>query len=271
MIYPISPRPDSSFWRSPFVLLLISVILIWLFSRPVVYGLGERLALTLTRPFWSFGASGLESIGRWKQFFADRTKLIDENSRLQTNLEKLMAVESERTRLSYDNSALREIFNYHAQATTVVTAAKILTRTNQSPFDVLIADVGSKTTKISPQVGDLVVGGSRVALGQVIAVYDQTVKIELFSNSGSKLDVSIGQDHLPAQAVGRGSGNFSASLPRDLSVKIGDLIMTIRGQEEYLVGEVRVIERNPSDAFQEILFRSPLNLELLSWVEIYGS
>jgi len=268
MIY----RANFRFFRSPLGLILIIAALIWLFSRPLVYGFGERVVLTLARPFWSLGASGLETTSRFKQFFITKTKLINENERLQQNLTQLMAIEIERARLATDNAALRAILNYQSATSSVTrTAARILTRASQSPLDAITADVGQETVRQPFVVGDLVVGAGNVALGQVIAIANRTVKIELYSSWGSKFDVLVGLGRVPAQAKGRGSGNFAISLPRDLAVKINDPVFVIRGENEYVLGIVKIIERDPSDAFQEIFFRSPLNLELLSWVEIHGT
>lgn len=264
-----SPR---SFWRSPGVIFLVGLGLIWLFGRPTIYRVGEGAALTLARPFWSLGAAVIDSAGQVRRFFSSRTEIINENERLRKALARFKAVDLERQRLTLDNEALRGFLNHVVSPSSeTVTAARILTRPTQSPLTVIVADVGTETTRRPPQAGDLVIGAGVAAIGEVMAVYSRTVKIELYSGWGKKLEVLLGPERVPAEALGRGGGNFSISLPRDLAAVVGDPVMVIRGETEYLLGEVKMVNRDPASAFQEILFRSPVNLELLSWVEIHGS
>ncbi len=258
------------FFRSPIAIFLFGLVLVWLFSRPIIYRLGEQAVLTLARPFWSLGATGLNALGRTKYFFSSRTELINEIERLNKTVAKFRAVDLERQRLTLDNQALRKIFNRLSPPPRPVTIARVLTRSNQSPTGVIIADIGSETADILPQPGDLVVSET-TTIGEISAVYARTVKIELYSGWGKKLEVLIGPDRVAAEARGRGGGNYIVSLPRDLTLKIGDPIFIIRDTEEYLLGEIQIINRDPVNAFQEILFRSPVNLELLSWLEIHGS
>ena len=261
----------ARFFRSPIVILLSGLILVWLLGRPPVYRLGERLALTLARPFWSLGAAGLNTLGRVRYFFSARAELIAEIGRLNQIAANLETNELERQRLTLDNQRLREIFNRRAATTPrPVTMARVLTRPNQSPTGALIVDLGSANTVMPLRPGDLAVS-ENAAIGEISAVYDRTAKIELYSSWGKKIEALIGPDRITAEARGRGGGNYLVSLPRDLALKVGDPVFVSRAGAEYGLGEVRVIMRDPSDAFQEILFRSPVNLELLSWLEIYGS
>ena len=168
-----------------------------------------------------------------------------------------------------DNRTWQEIFNRRPLAQSL-TVGRLLTRESQSIFGAVIVDLGSENTLRPVAVGDLALSGD-VALGEVTAVYPQTAKVQLYSTAGRQLEVLIGEERLPAPAIGRGGGNFYASLPRDLAIKIGMPVTVLIGAREYLLGVVKVVDRDPSEAFQKILFRSPVNLILLSWLEIYGS
>ncbi len=260
------------FRRSPLGLVVIGLALWWFISRPAVYRLGESTVLALARPFWSAGGAVAENVSRASRFFASRRALLAENNDLRARAAKLEAFALERDRLNLDNQSLRELLNHRpATSAATVTAARVLTRPSQSPLGVIILDVGATTTRRPVAVGDLVLGAAGAALGEVATIDARTVKVALYSGWGRRLEVLIGPKRLPAEARGRGNGNFAVSLPRELAVAVGDSVTMIRGKEEYSLGTVSAVSSGPASAFQEILFRSPVNLELLSWVEIHGS
>lgn len=270
-------RGGRRFLRSPAAIVIIGLMFWWLISRPAVYRFGETAMLALARPFWSAGGRVIESASRVSRFFASRRALVAENNNLRIAAAKLETFALERDRLALDNQSLREILNRNvastAAAVTVrtVTAARVLTRPNQSPFGMIILDVGAETVRQSVAIGDLVLGAGGAALGEVAAVHPRAVKIKLFSAWGERLEVLVGSERIPAEARGRGGGNFAVSLPRDLAASADDPVMMIWDGDEYTLGRISAVLSDPAAAFQEILFRSPVNLDLLSWVKIYGS
>jgi len=270
-IGPSRQRGFRRFFRSPFGLVLIGLALWWLISQSAVYRFGEGAVMALVRPFWSAGGAAAESVSRASHFFVSRRALLAENNNLRAAAAKLEALTLERDRLVIDNQNLREILNRNVSTTTAsVTAARVLTRPSQSLFGLIVLDVGAATVRQPVAAGDLVLGAGGAALGEVAAVGARTVKVALYSAWGRRLEVRIGPERLPAEAMGRGGGNFAVSLPRDLAVASGDSVTMIRGEEEYSLGLISTVISDPINAFQEILFRSPVNLDLLSWVEIHG-
>ncbi|MEK7585423.1 MAG: hypothetical protein AAB455_02845 [Patescibacteria group bacterium] len=259
-------------WRSPWLLGLIIVLLFWLITRPSVFRVGEGVALTLARPFWSAGSGFSGWLERQWQFLSSHSALTLENQKLKQDLLAYTALELERERLVSDNLALRGLLNYATSTSEHLTmAARVLTRVNQSATGVLALDVGSAVASIPLKLGDLVLdAASATALGEIVAVESRVSKFELFSAWGRKREVLIGETRVPAEALGRGSGNFRLSLPREVKVAVGDPVMMIIGTEEYSLGRVSVVNHDPIEAFQEIFFRSPVNLELLTWVRLHG-
>ncbi|MBI4136206.1 MAG: hypothetical protein HY481_01480 [Candidatus Vogelbacteria bacterium] len=255
--------------RSPLALIIIGLALWWFISRPAVYRFSEGVTLALAKPFWRAGGLAAERTRDSWRFFVSRRALLDENGKLRAAAAKVEALTLERDRLTLDNQSLREILNRNVStAAAAVTAARVLTRPSQSLLSAIVLDVGAATVRQPISPGDLILGAGGVALGEVAAAGARTVKVALYSGWGRRLEVRIGPERLPAEAIGRGGGNFAVSLPRDLAVASGDSVTMIRGEEEYSLGLVSTVASDPVNAFQEILFRSPVNLDLLSWVEI---
>lgn len=259
------------FFRSPLALIIAGLVLWWLIKQPAVFHFGQGAALALARPFWSAGAAAAESVSRLARFFSSRRALMAENDDLRVRAAKMEELILERDRLILDLQNLREILNYSTSTiAATVTAARVLTRPGQSPSGMIILDAGIAVLRQPIAPGDLVLGAGGVALGEVAAVYPRTAAVKLFSAWGERFEALVGPERLPAEARGRGSGNFAVSLPRDLAVAVGDPVMTVRGGKEYGLGRISAVSSDPASAFQEILFRSPVNLDLLSWVEIRG-
>mgnify|MGYP001559035202 CR=1 FL=1 len=76
-----------------------------------------------------------------------------------------------------------------------------------------------------------------------------------------------GKTKVTALATGRGSGNFDARLPRELDVSINDTV-TFPELNKQVLAVVEAIEVTPNDSFQRILFKSPINIAEIRFVEV---
>src|SRR3989304_1524613 len=82
----------------------------------------------------------------------------------------------------------------------------------KSLYDTLVVDAGSRE---GIQVGEKVLYGDNIMIGEIAEVFEKTSKVRLFSSSGEVIDVTIGKRAVPALAVGIGGGNFEIQIPRD--------------------------------------------------------
>ncbi len=145
--------------------------------------------------------------------------------------------------------------------------AGILSKPNQSAYDTVIVDAGSNQFV---SVGALVFADGNVPIGRVGSVYPSSSKIILFSNPSEQTQVSISSDpkqDVFMQVIGRGGGNFEMILPRDLNLEKGAQVV-LPGITPYVVGTVETIISDPRDAFKKALLVSPVNIEMLKFVEI---
>lgn len=145
-----------------------------------------------------------------------------------------------------------------------VTAARVLSSGNASPFGTMIVGAG---TRHGVEPGDIVLASLRTAIGTVAEVSEDTVLVALFSAPGARSEVLIGSgtSTTPAQVRGRGNGNFSADVLRDASVTVGDIAVLRSG---YVIATVGFVDKTPEDPAQQILLRAPTNLETLQFVDI---
>lgn len=224
------------------------------FSR----GLGEILG-----PTWGREASLREALPQPTRFLFSKSALIAENESLKRELVTLTALRAANDLLRLENEKLQALIG---RATDVdLIFAAVLVRPNRSPYDTLILDRGSGD---GVSVGDLVaVEGGQIALGTIIEASATQSKSKLYSSDGTEIPVFVGDGSAPGIAEGIGGSNFIVELPRGVSVKEGDQVVTAEG-EPRILGVVGRIEARSSDAFDRVHFKSPVNIQEVWWVEI---
>jgi len=211
----------------------------------------------------NFIARGLSNFG---SFWQNKKNLIEENRQLkQENLDlKLNSIHSQS--LIKENFDLKKMLGRTDKAERPIVAQVIFTP-NLVLNDSLILDAGGDNATRPVRVGDFVVYNN-ILLGQIVEVFPAKSKAKLLS-AYSELPIAIGDKNIPAVAKGLSSGSFSISLPKDVVIKKGDNII-VPAWNNYFIGQVEVITKKTSDPFQTILFRSPINIVQLKWLEIYA-
>lgn len=248
-------RPRGPGWTKP-VLLALTVLLLYIWGAGLLAGIFS----VITYPFLRW--SGAVSAG-WSDVWRTRANLTAENDRLTREVTRLKAEAGGLATLRAENEQLRGFKNAGLVVKKPVYA-RVLVRPDHLPYDEIIIDAGL-TADPKLAVGQLVFVEEGIVLGQIDQVTAEFSKVRLYSESGVSLPVAVGETGQPSVALGLGAGNFSLSLPRGVTIKVGDAVRTtIIGN--YLLGYVGLIDKNPNDPFQKIQFRSPVSFFNLNWV-----
>lgn len=228
-----------------------------LFSRGVAY---------LAAPLWRTENYLAQKINEYSALVSTKKDLVKENDSLQKRIIRLRVELLEKNLLSSENRGLKEILGRHegtenARATLL---SAVLSKPNRSPYDTLVLDAGREH---GITVGNEVIAYGNIVIGKIDTVSKQTSRAKLFSSPGEEINVVIGEENISAIALGIGGGNFEIRLPRGIDVREGDTISfpSIRTK---IVGVIEKIKVKPTDSLQTILFKSPINLYQLRWVEI---
>jgi cell shape-determining protein MreC len=140
----------------------------------------------------------------------------------------------------------------------------VLSRPPFSVYDTIVIDVG-RTDGL--QVGNKVYVEGDTLIGDVVEVYDHQAKVSLFSTPGRQMSVLVGKTNISAQATGRGLGNFVIHLPVEVGVQENDIIL-LPQIRPHTFGVVETVLVDSSDSLQTILFKSPVNINSLRFVEV---
>lgn len=242
-----------------FVIVLL-VVLVLVFVRPNMPDWISKGAHFIGNPAWSIKQSVTDGIS-----VRSKKSLLEENRKLQDELQRVLINKISNDLLREENISLKEMLGRSIYENTIL--GSVLVRPGNTLYDTFIIDVG---TNNNIQEGDYVIAYGDVVVGYIESVFSNTSVVKLFSSPGEQTDVLLGSDQIAAVAEGIGGGNFTISLPRGVEIHVGDTIVTptIESQIIALVEEVIV---NPTDSFQTILFKGPITLSELRFIEVQHS
>jgi cell shape-determining protein MreC len=223
----------------------------------------RRFLHFIAAPIWQVENSTTNSTTNLISHWQTKQNLLNEISSLQARIFEAGQLEALNKILETENNELKSLLGRPELKQDSILSA-VLVKPPKNIYDVLTIDAGSK---LGVKVGDKVLAESNVYLGEVREVFPDTAKVVLYSSPGEKRPVSLGENGISAESVGQGGGNFSIILPRDISVKEGDVIV-VPSITSNVFGIVEKINLKDKDSFQTILFKSPVNISELHFVQV---
>ena len=232
----------------------------------VVYGVGFFSAGSL-RAFlrdagyiaWKAGSSfGAAFSG--SGYLSVRRALMEENASLREQISRLEEKGAAYQVLVEENRSLREM-THIAELEGGVTAP-ITSSFRASPYGTFMIGAGS-SDGILP--GDIVLSSESFVIGRVEETSEDSALVRELFASGVSTDALLSNTGITIE--GRGGGNARASLPREVSISVGDPVISpiFRGRA---IGIVGAVEENQSRGEKVVYIRLPLNLSALKFVYI---
>jgi len=245
--------------KKKYLQIIIVIILILFFSvsftRNILFSVGA--------PIWAIKNNVISFFKGNINIFTSKLSLINENILLKEQMKLQEKNSALYDILKKENEDLKNVLNRSKMSQKLILGS-VLVKPFLSAYDTLIVDIG-KSNGVA--VGDKVLADGDVYIGYVSEVYDKTSKVVLYSAPGEKVQILIGNNNIEKEAVGLGGGNFSVEMPREIDIKEGDSIV-IPSISPNIFGVVEKVVFKESDSFQNILFKSPVNISELKWVEI---
>ncbi|MFH1402297.1 MAG: rod shape-determining protein MreC [Patescibacteria group bacterium] len=215
------------------------------------------------RPVWIAKNYSAELAKNFIFLFKFKNDLMEENEFLKNELTELNLKLVNKKLILIENEQLKEILGRKNENQKLILA-NIISKPILSPYNSLILDIG-KNYEIKK--GDKVLVGSDIIIGEIEEVYYKTAKVKLYSFAKDKMVVAVGFEKILSNAEGKGGGVFEIKLPNNVETKVGDTV-TLPEMDLMILGIIEDIVVNPEDPFQTILFKSPVNIFELRWVQI---
>ncbi len=241
---------------------VLFVLFLLLCIRFVAPGTFSRFFMQVSLPFWRGQELIVDKTSDFFSLFYFKRSLIKQIEELEARLVVAEVALNEKTLLQQENTDLKNELGIKKEKGTVV--ASVVLRPPQTFYDTFMLDRGSDD---GVNVGDGVYAGDSVLLGKIVETSASISKAVLFSTSGEEISSVSARNNTPVNLVGLGAGNFSASVPRDVSIENGDLI-TYAGFSHLLVGVVGNVDASPNDSLKSILISTPVALNELKYVSI---
>jgi cell shape-determining protein MreC len=208
----------------------------------------------------------LQNIG---VYFVSKSSLYNQNQKLQTEVSFDDVRMANYDSVMADDASLKEILGRVNPKTNMVLAT-ILSKPNQSPYDILLIDAGI-TQGIKTE--DTVFALGNIPIGYISDIYQNSAKVILFSNPGETTQAIISSasgspsGNISIQIVGRGGGNFEMIMPKGFVLQEGTQVV-LPGINSYVLAIAQKVISDPRNAFTKVLLTSPVNIQSLKFVEV---
>lgn len=252
------PRNKSrqGYWRRAGYIIGVFAVLFIVFTF-----LGPLLSRA-AQPLWKSENIIGRALVRQAEYWRTKSALIAENAELRDTVAALDAERVSQNLALAQRDSLKTLIGRDLARGEIVAA--VLTWPPQSPYDTIIIDAGSKDGVTS---GAQVALSQGAALGVVSDVTATTAKVKLFSSPDERVSAVLERFEVPILLEGVGGGTLRASVPRETEVVVGDRILSA-DLHNSLLGIVESVHVGATDAFKEVLARSPANIFSLRLVII---
>lgn len=245
-----------------FFFIVLGVVVLAILVNTFAFGFVSRTLQVVARPLWGTQARVADSLSIISDFFYSKRTLIEENGRLRQEIVSLRLLGVTAQVTQQENEALRTAGL--REDTSERVAGAVIARPNRSVYDTLVIDIGWQH---GVKKDSLVFAYENILIGSVAEIYAKTALVQLYSSPGTITDVFVGNEGVSVAAVGRGGGNFEITLPRGITIAKGDTASS-PALDGGLLGIVGEVVLNPTDSFQTILLRSPINIQSLRIVTV---
>lgn len=246
--------------RLKIILIIIIIIILFFISRAGLFGGTINI---IAVPLWKMSNYMSDKFSDMFSTVRSKKSLISEIRTLKEELGMTSANLLIQKVYQKENEDLKTLLGRDNDKTKNILSA-VLVRPGMSPFDIMIIDIGASS---DVKVGDRVLYNGSLIIGTVAEVDMKSSKVKLFSSPGEKHIALIGPKSTQVEVEGFGAGSFVAKLPRDMEIKEGDEVI-MPSVSTSILGFVQKIESSVADSFQKIIFKIPINLSEIKWVEV---
>ncbi|OGF51657.1 hypothetical protein A3I27_02125 [Candidatus Giovannonibacteria bacterium RIFCSPLOWO2_02_FULL_43_11b] len=172
---------------------------------------------------------------------------------------KIIELEAENAKLLVENSLLKTSISDFAKSSSLV-----LSQAPSIPYDTLLIKLDSVGTA---KIGTKIIAYGGIYLGQISEIGEESAVVKLISYPMSETEAWLERSGLNIILVGESGYNLKFSVPKDISVEVGDRILSNTGPQ-FLIGEVESVNEKPTNPLKEVRLRFPFNFKNLRYVEL---
>jgi cell shape-determining protein MreC len=191
----------------------------------------------------------------------DRESFKQEIQKLENDLVVAGYTDVSRSRLVEENNRLRELLGIDGESRT---AAAIIARPDELPYDLLQIDRGSNH---GIEIGAPVFIGSDIVVGLIVHTAPEYSFVQLVTTHGSEATAFISGPNVVVTMEGMGGGVARVRVPQGIPLTVGDLVY-LPSVEPGVFGRVSFVENRPTQPEQYGYISPDIALSSLYYVSV---
>tara|TARA_B100000745_G_scaffold58094_1_gene34422 strand:- start:13986 stop:14774 length:789 start_codon:yes stop_codon:yes gene_type:complete len=245
--------------RRIFLLSVVSITILFAVNYLTNNRIGDFLTPSTVGVFGINAAAG-QALSPLYVYVANKEALIQERDALKERVRQLEWYALQKVILQSENDALRNLAGANDDTGSVSAVRSSL---SLFPYGTLAIENKGYAT------GDAVFAEYGALIGTVMRITENTAIIQLLSAPMNRIEAQIINEETVSPVVldGIGLGNFKGAVPRDVPVYVGDPVV-LPSADSAIIGYVGNITTQPTDAFQTIQVRVPVNLQTVRFVTV---
>lgn len=222
----------------------------------------HNFVLNISSPVFKVKDVALSPFDNLFSYFKSKKELEKRNEELEKEISnlKIEFLSSEILKYEYQSLVNQGLENKE-DSETQIELAKVILKPPFSSFDNLL---------ISGDFSENIIGEKvfyrNIFIGEIKDIKNRTAVIQMASASGNKTPAKL-KDGKMFEVVGRGSGQYEMTLPKDVEVKEGDPIIYPE-EDVVLFGIVNKVFATEDDLFNKVLFNLPVDFSDLNYLQI---
>lgn len=241
-----SRRARSGLLSGSLPLVVVGVVVLG--TLLLIRTLAPGALISAATPLWKFGNAASSALdgGTDEGLAAENIALVAQNETLRAQLADLTRLLGDRT-----------------EPERGIVAA-VVARPPVAPYDVLVIDQGGDD---GIRKGAYAYGPGGTPIGEVTETDNRSARVTLYSTRGSVQSAWAGENRVPVELSGIGSGAFEAVAARGAGIVTGDTVYLVhRGAVP--IGTVVAVDEDPSAPRATLYVRPYANPFSLTWVTI---
>ncbi len=191
-----------------------------------------------------------------------KNSLQKENEALQSQISELNSRLLDRDVLASDNAEMKSALG--RTDGLKFTLASVISNSSNSFYNTFLIDGGRNAGLTTNQV---VYAFGQNPIGYITESLSNSATVQLYSTPSEIYEGRLSPENIDVTLTGQGGGNFTTTVPRDLNITDGSVVVT-KDIHSRVVAVYKKVTSDPRDPFQTLLLISPVNLNQLSFVEV---
>lgn len=221
----------------------------------------STVGYVVTYPYQAVRMWATDSSGSLPQYLRDRSNLISQVKKLESELAGARGSSGSLERLLNENRALWAMLG---ATTSDRIAAQVVARPNTLPYDVIQIDRGARDGVVLD--APVYLGYDQV-IGYVTHVTPTYSYVSLVTSPGFKATVYILGPDIFTNAEGLGGGVLRVSVPQGIPLRVGQLVL-VPSISSGLYGEIVAIMSTPTQPQQYAFVTPPIPIQSLRYVSV---